>query len=722
MKIFLNLFFCVSSLALAKPHLISDRAFPSSSENSGKSNFTFVNLSDKAFPNSSENSSKPESFPLSIDAFTIKLISPYKKIKKGSPFLAGIQIKMEENWYTYWSFPGDFGIAPYLNFKANDSFQIKTLPLPRPQRKDLSLGKNQFYSFIYKGALLIPLEVLVQDSYNKETLDLSLSLEWGLCKDICINKNTDLNLQLKIGSDFQEDSFKKIIFDFWKDHFPQNDSLVNLKSQFSESDSKQILSFSFDSQIDCLDVFPKSRLDFSTEKPKLLQQIKNSCSFEISKTKNSYNSLSGLLIYSQNEKTQSSRFSAQKEEGLALVWFVLMAFLGGLILNIMPCVLPIIFLKFYSNLQVRSFSRKKQLLLNGSYSAGVILSFLLLALIIFLAKKSGESLGWGFHLQSPFFVSLLALLFTLIGFYLLDLLSLPASKFLKHFPKFFRDEKIFSHFLTGILSTTAASPCTVPFMASAVGFAFSRTYLEIFTIFFFLGLGLSFPYLILSFFPQVFNLVPSPGKWSEILKKLFSIPLFLTSLWLLSILYLQLDPKTFFLSLMSFPLLIGAVFIPKHLLNPLFKKIFVICSMILILMILILQTHLNSLQKNPLLKKETALIDSNWQIFDENKLTYSRRQGVSLFIALGAEWCLTCKFNERIFKTREFQNIVEKYNIQLFYGDWTNKTDSISNFLETYNRQGVPFYIFYQGEEKVFIFPSLLTEKSFLEKLEELAQ
>ena len=700
MKIFLSLLFCVSSLALSKPHLISDSSFSSSSENSSKS----------------------DNFLLSADTFTIKLISPYKKIKKGSPFLAGIQIKMEEDWYTYWSFPGDFGIAPYLSFKTNDLFQIKTLPLPRPQRKNLSLVKNQFYSFIYRGALLIPLEVLVQDSYNKETLDLSLSLEWGLCKDICLNKNTDLNLQLKIGSDFQEDSFKKIIFDFWKDRFPQNDPLVNLKSQFSESDSKQILSFSFDSQIDCLDVFPKSRLDFSTEKPKLLQQIKNFCSFEISKTKNSYNSLSGLLIYSQNEKTQSSRFSTQKEERLALVWFILMAFLGGLILNIMPCVLPIIFLKFYNNLQVKSFSRKKQLLLNGSYSAGVILSFLFLALIIFLAKKSGESLGWGFHLQSPFFVSFLALLFTLISFYLLDLFSLPAPKFPKNFPKFFKDEKIFSHFLTGILSTTTASPCTVPFMASAVGFAFSRTYLEIFTIFFFLGLGLSFPYLILSFFPQVFNLIPSPGKWSEILKKLFSIPLFLTSFWLLSILYLQLNPKVFFLSLMSFPLLIGAIFIPKHLLNPLFKKIFVICSMILILMILILQTYLNSFQKNPLLKKETALIDSNWQTFDENKLTYSRRQGENLFISLGAEWCLTCKFNERIFKQREFQNIVEKYNIQLFYGDWTNKTDSISSFLEKYTRQGVPFYIFYQGEEKIFIFPNLLTEKNFLEKLEELAQ
>lgn len=652
------------------------------------------------------------------EVFTIRLISPYKQVKKGSPFLAGIQIKMRKGWYTYWSFAGDFGIAPHIKLKSADGIQIKTLPLPRPQRKDLSLKDKSFYSFIYQNELLIPLEILIPDSYKKESLDLSLDLEWGVCKEICLNKNSPLWLRLKISSDFQEDPQKKIIFDFWKTRLPQEPGLINLKSHFSESDSKQILSFSFDSKIECLDAFPKSRLDFSTKKPKLIQQKENSCSFEFIKSKNSLEALAGLLIYSQQRQSKSSWFFSQKKASLALIWFAFMAFLGGLILNFMPCVLPIIFLKFYNNLQIRSFSRKNQLLLNGSYSAGVILSFLLLALIILIAKKSGESLGWGFHLQSPPFVISLALLFTLMGFYLLDFFSLSVP----NLPKLFKDEKILSHFLTGVLSTSAASPCTVPFMATAVGFAFSRSYLEIFTIFFFLGLGLSFPYLLLSFFPQVFKLVPSPGAWSELLKKLFSIPLFLTSLWLLSILYLQLDFKAFFLSLVAFPLLAGFVFLPKQFSNPVFKKASGFGFVVLILLVLFGQNQLNSASSSRALKKEVFLPDSNWQSFDENKLNYQLRKGGNVLVAFGAEWCLTCKLNERFFKTKDFQELVDKYDVRLFYGDWTSRTDSITSFLEKYSRQGVPFYIFYQGEEKAFILPSLLTEKNFHQKLEELAQ
>ena len=501
--------------------------------------------------------------------FSIKLISPYKQVKKGADFLIGIQIKMEENWYTYWSYPGDFGITPYLEAPSLKSVQIKQLSFPHPQRKRFLLEKKSLYSFVYYNELLIPLKAFIQNDYQKDSLILNLNLEWGVCEEVCLSKKSAVQLNLKIGPDFQEDKNQKIIFDSWKNRYPQLTQALNLKTSFIETGSKQLLSFFFKSEINCLDLLPRSRLDFSTQKPKLTKQTANSCSFEIMKTKGSAGALSGLLVYSQNQHIQSSWFSSYKKEKFALLWFIAMAFLGGLILNFMPCVLPIIFLKFYNNLEIKDLSRKRQLLLNGSYSVGVILSFLILALFIFISKETGESLGWGFHLQSPLFVSLLALLFTAMGFYLLDAFSFSSPKL----PKLFKDQKIFSHFLTGVLSTTAASPCTVPFMASAVGFAFSRSYLEIFSIFFFLGLGLSCPYLLLSLFPQIFSRLPSPGAWPQLVKKLFSIPLFLTSLWLISILYLQISLTSFLLTLLTFPLLTAVIFLPRKLSFIFLKKV-----------------------------------------------------------------------------------------------------------------------------------------------------
>ena len=668
--------------------------------------------------NDSLNTKKQNLFQTEQDIFQIDLISPYKEVKKNSSFLAGIHIQLVPEWYSYWSFAGDFGQAPQIQFQKIKHIQIKPLPFPRPQRKSFLVNKQSSYSFIYENELLIPFEIFIEEAYSGESLNLSLDLEWAVCKDICLSKKNKLQLKLKISKTFKEDLKNQKIFQFWKKLFPTPAKNLNLKSHFQEKGKKQIIEFSFKTPILCLDILPKTALNFSTEKAKLLNQTENSCSFEFKRANSNLNTISGLLIYSLKSEIQSSLFQSHKNKNLSLLWFILMAFLGGLLLNVMPCVLPIIFLKFYNNLNLANQPRKRIFLLNVSYSAGVISSFLILAFAIFISKQLGESVGWGFHLQSPLFVSCLALLFTLMAFYFLDILSFSSPKL----PSLFKDQKMGSHFLTGVLSTTAASPCTVPFMASAVGFAFSRSYLEIFSIFFFLGLGLSFPYLALSLFPQVLKYIPSPGHWTQILKKLLSIPLFLTSLWLIYILYFQLSSKTFFLTLMIFPVLLFRVFFQKHLSKKSVKRGMDITVIIFIVLILASQKLFNTVDKESNKLKTSDFLSSQWQNFDNNKVLLDKRSGKNVFIALGAKWCLTCKFNERIFETKEFKNLVKKNNITLYYGDWTNKTDTITYFLESHSRQGVPFYIFFKGEEELFIFPSLLLKSAFLEKLTELSQ
>ena len=652
--------------------------------------------------------------------FPAELISPYSQIKKGESFLVGIKIKLPQNWHSYWSFAGDFGQAPQMIWKDIEAVERRALPFPRPKRKSFFINKKKAYSFIYEKELLIPYSFLVKKDYKKTHLLISLNLRWFVCKEICLSKEKLLTLNLPVGPSFQFHSKNKKIFHFWKNFYPKQQ---NLKSTFKVEDKKLILSFSFKEEIKCLDLFPEKRVDFSTASPSLLIQSLNSCVFEVEKANSNLSKISGLLVYSQKGKKDSSLFHSYKHKKFHLLWFILMAFIGGLILNIMPCVLPIVFLKFYNTLELKELPSKKIIFLNLSYVFGVIVSFLCLAFFIFISKKAGTSLGWGFHLQSPAFVTFLALLFLFMAFYLVDFVSIP-------FPKFslgFKEEKFFPHFLTGVLSTTAASPCTVPFMASAVGFAFSRSYLEIFLIFSFLGLGLSFPYIVLSFFPKALRYIPSPGKWTEILKKLFAIPLFLTVMWLLRILYLQLHPKAFFFSFFILLLFVLWILFQKKFRLVIAKKLSLSLFVLLSGLIFVFQGFFHKFfqaREDSFVSEKSTIFfkDIEWKIFDKQAVLFDKQQGKNIFISFGAEWCLTCQLNERVFETQEFKELVKERQIVLYYGDWTSGDLNITKFLNSYGQKGVPFYIFYKGEERVHIFPTLLLKSSFLETINSISE
>lgn len=665
---------------------------------------------------------KSNSPTASRESSQAELISSQIQVKKGEVFLAGIKITIPEGWHSYWSFAGDFGQAPIIEWKTPNGINIRPLPFPSPERKTFFINKTESYSFVYEKDFLIPFEIFIDPDYTQDYAPLFLDLKWSVCKEVCLLKEASLNLNLKVGPAFKENPETQEFFKFWQAHFPQ---ILDLKSYFKIKGKKLIVDLFFKENLQCLDLFPKRKEDFSTTPAVLLNQNLNSCSFQVERFPSNLSTIAGSFVYSRQGKQHTTLFKAHQYKGLGVVWFILMAFLGGLILNVMPCVLPIIFLKFYNTLELKHLPSGRILALNLSYALGVIISFIVLALVIFTFQQTGKSLGWGFHLQSPSFVTFLALLFTFMALYLLNLISFS----LPRVSLWTKNEKNVHHFMTGVLSTTAASPCTVPFMAPAVGFAFSQSFITIFVIFFFLGLGLSFPYLVLSFFPKTLNYIPTPGRWMEIVKKLLSIPLFLTTLWLLKILYSQLEFNLFVLSLMIFPLLFIGIFIHKLLqkikMNLLFRQSVTFTFGFLILLILALQYTFH----NFLIKRDSStsghfaeMPNSSWMAFDKHKIMMDKQAGKNVFVALGAEWCLTCKFNERIFKTSRFKNLVRTNQIELYYGDWTNYSPQLTEFLKNYTKPGVPFYIFFKGEEKVFSFPTLLFTDSFLKELKDLSK
>ena len=486
-----------------------------------------------------------------------------------------------------------------------------------------------------------------------------------------------------------------------------------LKSEFVRQNQSLILHFKFKNPVQCLNVFPKSPEDFAEDPPQTLTEELHSCSFQVKSSHSFLPKVSGLLTYKKQDQVISSEFTALERKFFGLAFFALIAFLGGLLLNIMPCVLPIIFLKLYNTLELIEKSPKKILFLNLTYSAGVIVSFWILAFSVLAFKSAGQAVGWGFHLQSPLFVTLLALLFILMGFYLLNLFTLPLPKTVLNF----KGEKFLDHFITGVLSTTAASPCTVPFMASAVGFAFSRNYLEIFIIFTFLGLGLSFPYLFLSFVPNWFKKLPPPGRKMQLIKSALAFPLFIVTVWLMYLLSFQLNTRSFFLTLMIFPFIGFYIWCAKFLNRSLIRNIALGLIIILTATVILFQ------EKQPASTKKSQQIlsvsnPSTWKEFSLKNVAEARSRGHNVFVALGAEWCLTCKTNERVFKNEKIRDFLKTHNVQLYYGDWTNGGQEITEFLKSYNSWGVPFYIFYRGNEKTVLFPELLSSKIVLKKFQ----
>lgn len=678
---------------------------------------------------SHSNFSYGQAFPVQFERnnsqqeiYKAKLVTPFTQLKKGEKNQVGLWIHIQPDWYTYWFYAGDYGKTLKAKWKLPKGISITEPSYPLPQRQTYKIGNQASASFVYKKEVLILFDLLIDKDYPHKQASISLDLELFVCKDICISKHSNPSIEIEITTAPLTE--RPFYFDLFKKWQKKQAKKIKLKSDFKQQDDNFLINFYFDNYVKCLDVFPISRQDFSTQKAVLLNQTEKSCSFKLKKNESSLPVLSGLLVYEQGSKTSSSFFKSHKKQTLGILWFILMAFLGGLILNIMPCVLPIIFLKFYNTLELAHVSKAQAMLLNLSYVFGVISSFLILAVLILLFKQSGESVGWGFHLQSPLFVISLCLLFFFMAFYLLNLFTIPTPTASLNF----KNKKVFPHFLTGVMSTTAASPCTVPFMASAVGFAFSRSFVEVFIIFFFLGFGLSFPYVVLSFFPHWLKYIPTPKKWMNKIKSLLSIPLFLTILWFLFIVYQQLEFYIFILSLCVFPaaglLIVIQNFTPKYLYR--IKKIASVFVFVLIFAILLSTWYLNKVfNENDLAYKQSTTQRSSiyskgglsWYIFSKKQIEESRKKGDKILVVIGAEWCLTCKLNERVFYDRKIIQFLKENKISLYYGDWTNRDPLITKFLESYGQKGIPFYLIYNREMEAKILPTLLFKKRFLKDL-----
>ena len=411
-----------------------------------------------------------------------------------------------------------------------------------------------------------------------------------------------------------------------------------------------------------------------------------------------------------NGSSNNSAVSGSNSSGPELLYMLLLAFLGGVILNLMPCVLPVLSIKMMSIVNSAHQGRKEIMKGGLLYTAGVLLSFAILALAVIALKMSGEAVGWGFQFQNKYFVFALFVLIWGFALSLFDVFVIEAPG-MQVATKASSSHGAMGTFMSGVFAVLLATPCTAPMLGTAIGFAFKQSPPVIFIMMLAVGFGLALPFTLLGFVPAIMKLVPKPGNWMNTFREVMGFLLFGTAIFIARSLSFLLDASQFINFLWYVLVLTIAFWLYGKSNKPQHSKHKQWLGTILAVMLavgggyaLLFKTH------------------SSWESFSEERLTQLRDENKPVFVDFGAEWCMTCKMNESlVLNTDDIQLAFKERGVTLLYGDFTKKSPLILSWLHKYDRSGVPLYLLFKpGEEKPVIFPEILSKKVITDTLETL--
>ena len=396
-----------------------------------------------------------------------------------------------------------------------------------------------------------------------------------------------------------------------------------------------------------------------------------------------------------------------KQSSLPLALVLLFALAGGMILNLMPCVFPILSIKVLSFTMNHKTDRSRHI--HGLvYTAGVVSSFVLIAVVMLSLRAAGESIGWGFQLQSPLFVIFLIYLFFVMGLGLSGYLEIGSS-LMSVGQNSQSEEGLRSSFMTGVLATTVASPCTAPFMGPALGFAVSQSSTIAVLVFAFLGLGMALPFILLAWIPGLTKRLPKPGPWMDLFKQFLAFPIYLTAVWLLWVAGRQTSIDVAAAVVIGLVLLVMGLWIWKLNTRPMTR--------------IIAAATLAAALAVPVFAISEAEVEPDFLTYSPELLADLRADNQPVFINLTADWCITCLVNERIaLSSNKVKQLMADRGINYLKGDWTNSDPQITELLERFNRSGVPLYLLYpRGPGGAEILPQILTESMVIDALNKAA-
>ncbi|MDX1974867.1 MAG: protein-disulfide reductase DsbD family protein [Rickettsiales bacterium] len=647
------------------------------------------------------------------------LINDSTAIAPATPLKLAIQLKPREGWHTYWQNPGDSGIATSLSWTLPEGFSASAIAWPVPQR----LVEGPLVTYGYKGDVLLPVTIMPPDTLSAKNYTLMVKASWLVCKEICIPESATLSIDLPVGK--PESSSHHALFNA---HYQAQPLASAEASSFTYDEHSLTFSMPLDdlgaNALQDVLFFPRTEnvIRYSGDSSFDVQNGVLTLTQERSGS-NVPESIKGLVVLIAKAGTstsfdiafQRSELPAPAQKTLWLPSILLLALLGGLILNLMPCVLPVLSLKALAIVKKAASDHRYAKQQGIAYTAGILVSFAALAALLLFLKASGESIGWGYQMQSPAFVGFLIYLLFLVGLSLSGVFHLPVIMG-NRAPS--NDESLRGSFLTGILATAVATPCTAPFMATAVGAALKLPTWQALLVFEALGLGLALPFLLISFFPACLRILPKPGAWMESFKQFLALPMYASVLWLLWVLTLQTGADGMLIAtsgMLAFIIILWA------------KTLFAYGSaryrlLALLATIVILAVSLPMLASREMPNQPTSNASDTHGVktipYDKNTLSDLRNAGTPVYVDATAAWCITCQVNARVaLHTEASMKAFQDNGVVLMIADWTKRDPTITEFLQSFGYQGVPLNVFYPAHGKAVILPQLLTESIVIQTI-----
>ena len=656
-----------------------------------------------------------------------RLVSEDSAVPPGGAVTIALVEDIEAGWHTYWVNPGDAGAATEIKWTLPQGWGAGAIQWPTP--KGLPVGPLMDYGYEGQPWLLQKLTIPANAKAG-DTVTLKAAVDWVVCKDVCVPEDATLTLPLKIGpaaidpaltKDFATARSLMPVASPWTLTYSLGKTLDLYAAAPALAAAHPVEASFFPEKTDVVDGDAKQTLDFT--KDGLILHLAPA-----SKVTKVGGALTGVLVLKSSDGsiqaltvnappgsvpgaiTGSDASVAGASVDITLWVAILSAFIGGLILNAMPCVLPILAMKALA-LAKHSGGEHKEAAREGSaYSAGAILSFLMLGLVIVVLRQSGAAVGWGFQLQEPVAVAGFALLIFAVGLNLSGVFEVGSITMGDSLAG--RSGPL-GAFFTGVLAVAVAAPCTAPFMAAALGFALTQSTASAMLIFFSLGIGFALPFLILGLWPRALSFLPKPGTWMLRLKQFLAFPMYGAAAWLTWVLAQEAGPNGVVVLLAAMVALSLAAWlwgVTRNLSNAA-RGIGVAAALMIVAAILYGLATLSGTAAPPATAAGAAA-----EGFTDAKLAALRASGQPVFVDATAAWCITCLVNEKAVLSRaSVKDAFAQRHIAYLVADWTNRNAAITRLLSANGRSGVPLYLYYPpGADKPVVLLQILTEAEIL--------